>query len=267
MKQNQSSNQNPGCLVFLSNLFGGDRNRQKAPDGVAIGDGKEGANGMDTMEADPFPYRLRDDFLSPAEKSFYQVIKGLMGNYFTICPKVSLADIFFVTRPNENKSAYNRINRKHVDFLICSTQTLEPVFAIELDDSSHERADRVERDTFVDRVFEAAQLPLLHIPVQRSYNTNDLGVLFKKALQAKNIPNPNAANNEAPLQPAMHLQSQPGKDPRDSAVTETMAALCPKCGSPMALRTAKNGAEAGRKFYGCTNYPKCRMTLPLESGA
>lgn len=34
--------------------------------------------------------------------------------------------------------------------------------------------------------------------------------------------------------------------------------ICPKCGAPMVLRTAKKGNNSGNQFYGCTNYPKCR---------
>ena len=33
---------------------------------------------------------------------------------------------------------------------------------------------------------------------------------------------------------------------------------CPKCGGNLILRTASRGANAGRSFYGCSNYPKCR---------
>ncbi len=36
--------------------------------------------------------------------------------------------------------------------------------------------------------------------------------------------------------------------------------LCPKCGSEMLLRVAKQGANRGNEFYGCSNYPKCRHT-------
>ncbi len=35
--------------------------------------------------------------------------------------------------------------------------------------------------------------------------------------------------------------------------------ICPKCGSSMVLRTAKKGANAGNQFWGCSEYPKCRM--------
>ncbi|QCU90545.1 nuclease-related domain-containing protein [Thiomicrorhabdus sediminis] len=33
---------------------------------------------------------------------------------------------------------------------------------------------------------------------------------------------------------------------------------CPKCGSAMALRTAKRGQNAGNEFWGCSRYPACR---------
>jgi len=33
---------------------------------------------------------------------------------------------------------------------------------------------------------------------------------------------------------------------------------CPKCGSGMVLRTAKRGANARNKFWGCSAYPRCR---------
>ena len=34
---------------------------------------------------------------------------------------------------------------------------------------------------------------------------------------------------------------------------------CPACGSAMALRTAKSGASAGRQFFGCSTFPKCKV--------
>ncbi len=33
---------------------------------------------------------------------------------------------------------------------------------------------------------------------------------------------------------------------------------CPRCEAEMVLRTAKRGANAGKQFWGCSNYPKCR---------
>jgi len=39
--------------------------------------------------------------------------------------------------------------------------------------------------------------------------------------------------------------------------------LCPKCGNELVLRVAKQGANKGNEFYGCSNYPKCRYTAAV----
>ncbi len=36
--------------------------------------------------------------------------------------------------------------------------------------------------------------------------------------------------------------------------------VCPRCGGKLVLRTAAHGSNAGSRFYGCANYPKCRYT-------
>ncbi len=36
--------------------------------------------------------------------------------------------------------------------------------------------------------------------------------------------------------------------------------VCPRCGSNLIVRTAKKGPNAGSKFLGCENYPRCRFT-------
>jgi len=39
---------------------------------------------------------------------------------------------------------------------------------------------------------------------------------------------------------------------------------CPKCGSELVLRTANKGANAGNQFIGCSAFPKCRHTEPVN---
>lgn len=34
--------------------------------------------------------------------------------------------------------------------------------------------------------------------------------------------------------------------------------VCPRCGAKLVLRTAQKGENAGKQFYGCSSYPKCR---------
>jgi restriction system protein len=59
---------------------------------------------------------------------------------------------------------------------------------------------------------------------------------------------------------------QPSRSPSVPAPPSVPAATptCPRCGSPMVLRTAKRGASAGSSFYGCIKYPACKGTCPAS---
>lgn len=41
---------------------------------------------------------------------------------------------------------------------------------------------------------------------------------------------------------------------------------CSKCGAKLVQRTAKSGPHAGKPFYGCSSYPKCRHTVAITAG-
>jgi hypothetical protein len=192
-----------------------------------------------------FPYRLKDNLLSPAESSFYHVLKQMTGNYLVIFPQISLASVLFVTDKSEHQTYLNKIDRKRLDYLLCDAKTLRPVLAIELDDASHQRPDRVDRDKFLDSVLAAANLPFIRIPVRQSYNLEELGILFKNALQKQGRKD----NDRSKIQEA----PEPGKPP-----------ACPKCGAPMVIRTSRHGSQPGEKFWGCSNYPNCRSIIKIS---
>ena len=42
------------------------------------------------------------------------------------------------------------------------------------------------------------------------------------------------------------------------------AKLCPKCGTPMVLKTAKKSKYKGHEFWGCPKYPDCKGLIPLD---
>ncbi len=58
-------------------------------------------------------------------------------------------------------------------------------------------------------------------------------------------------------------QSTP-PDPADPS-SKPHLPLCPRCGKPMALRTARKGPNPGSQFWGCTGYPECKGTRPLDA--
>ena len=61
---------------------------------------------------------------------------------------------------------WNRIAQKSLDFVIVRATDTRIMLAIELDDASHERADRIARDELLDTIMHDAGVPLVHIPVR-----------------------------------------------------------------------------------------------------
>jgi very-short-patch-repair endonuclease len=120
-----------------------------------------------------FPFSKRKYLFSAAERSFYEVLRRLIPDH-TIFAKVRLADLVHATaKGSEWRAHQNRIDRKHVDFVICNAD-LVPVMAVELDDSSHDELRRRDRDLFVDQVMTAAGIPYVRIPARRGYQLDEL---------------------------------------------------------------------------------------------
>ena len=127
--------------------------------------------------------------LSRAERSLYEVLHRTVYPGYRVFPKVRLAEIVHVKRGTERwGSHFNRIKSKHVDFLVCSTDTLTPILVIELDDSSHATPDGKGADAFRNNVFKAAGLPLLRISARATYNPREVAAQVEAALAPPKIP-------------------------------------------------------------------------------
>lgn len=50
----------------------------------------------------------------------------------------------------------------------------------------------------------------------------------------------------------------------ETAPADSSPLRCPKCGGTLVLHTAKRGDRIGKKFYGCSNFPKCRYVQNIE---
>ncbi len=120
------------------------------------------------------PYKLNFSLLTATENTFYKALKNITQNRIEIHCKVRLGDVFFTPNYYQNVGHANRINQKHIDFLICEPNTMKPILGIELDDSTHKRANRQERDKFIDDVFKATDLPLLRVHAKQAYNSQEL---------------------------------------------------------------------------------------------
>lgn len=196
---------------------------------------------MTSKQADTrLPYRLREPFLTTTELALFRILTEMMGERYIICPKVALNDVFYILRPNENVHFFNKIFRKHVDFLLCDPQTFAPSFGVEIVKPIAKDGGR-EADKFMEELFVDAGLPLVHIPSGEKYEAADIINLFQLAVAKVGGANLLRVDN-----------------PSDTVPN------CPICGKMMVLRIHRNGSDLGKKYYGCMDSPRCAGVVAID---
>ena len=116
-------------------------------------------------------YRSRRTILSPTEQTFFKALYKAAVPDHGISLKVRVADILQSEGTgSEYMRNFGRIKAKHVDFLLYDAKTFQITAAIELDDSSHRRQDRRERDDFLNESFAKAGIPLCRFQAKSSYD-------------------------------------------------------------------------------------------------
>jgi hypothetical protein len=129
------------------------------------------------------PYARRRKLVTRSELAFYRVLRQAVNNEWEIFAMVRIADLLAVPKGTPNhRSWLNRILAKHIDFVLCDKDTLEVMLAIELDDPTHLRPDRMQRDKFVNGAFSDSGLPLLRIPTAENYDPSALRKTIEKAI-------------------------------------------------------------------------------------
>lgn len=205
-------------------------------------------------------FEKREPLFTPAERSFLGVLEqSIDGNHYRVFGKVRLGDIVKPAKGLSNSkraTAQNKINQKHLDFVICSAADLAVVGVVELDDKSHEKEDRAGRDEFVDQVLSRAKIPVLHFPVKKGYELQEVKAKLAEAfkLAAETVVSV-VAKEDVPVQ---QISLEVGEQR-----TENSVPVCPKCAANMVQRQAKNGPHEGKFFWACSTYPKCRQVVPI----
>jgi len=219
------------------------------------------------------PYRKLDALLTPAERSFFGVLQLAIKARLLIFAKVRVADILTTAKGlsnSERQSAFNRIKAKHFDFVLCDPDHLGVVCVLELDDKSHKKASRQQRDNFLDSACEAAGVPLIHFQAKAAYAQTEIEKTLEPYLprleKVAITVNPESAITATIEKPelergAVATSAQPSKTTVVNDVEPSKPQSCPKCSSDLVKRVAKKGKNAGNKFLACSAYPKCRFVL------
>ncbi len=143
----------------------------------------------DVEEKAKYRYNRKNFFLTRAEHECYDALVEAVGAEYRIFAQVHLPTLVDHTvRGQDWRAALAHINRKSVDFVLCDKAYLSPKLAIELDDKSHERTDRQERDREVERILREAGVPLLRLENHGNFNPSELAQKIKDMLNPKSTP-------------------------------------------------------------------------------
>ena len=130
-----------------------------------------------------YKYTAKKYFMTRAEHEFYDILGQAVGQDFRIFAQVHLASFLDERTKGQNwKAARARINRKSVDFLLCDKEKISPKLAIEIDDKTHERPDRMERDAEVERILREVGIPLLRLPKDGGFAPADVAQKNREAM-------------------------------------------------------------------------------------
>ncbi|MBP9668953.1 MAG: DUF2726 domain-containing protein [Candidatus Pacebacteria bacterium] len=116
---------------------------------------------------------------------FFEIRKQLPAEYH-LFPNMRIADVIDAVHGVGFYNRRNKILPKHVDFLICD-RSFKPIVAIELNGSSHQRADRIERDALVADIFSQAELPLEVVNVGTDFQTQVSTITEKHWAPHRNV--------------------------------------------------------------------------------
>jgi Protein of unknown function (DUF2726) len=121
-------------------------------------------------------YTLKNSLLTEAEQEFLSVLKQVVGSRYLIESQVPLSGIVKPIDSSEHWTNYhdfNLISRKSIDFVLYDEE-FKPHVAIELDDRSHLRWDRIKRDQQINEIMKNVGLKMIRISVSYKYEAEAL---------------------------------------------------------------------------------------------
>ena len=102
-------------------------------------------------------YVRKKRLLTPPEQELYAVLKKINPEKYEVIPQTALTNVI----DKKTNTSYRNELFRVCDFCFVDKKTFEPLLLVELNDSSHNRADRAERDEKVAAICEDAGLPLI----------------------------------------------------------------------------------------------------------
>lgn len=159
MPENNNISNNPGCLFGLLAMLTG---AKKKPESAAPTEAPKAEAVPEPMKPDYSKSYQAKYLLTQNEWHEHKKLREYAeAKQLRVCPKVRLLDLIEPRRGESYMSLLGKIQSKHVDFVIVDLD-MHVKAIVELDDNSHNKPERVERDRFVDEVLTSVGYKVIH---------------------------------------------------------------------------------------------------------
>lgn len=123
-------------------------------------------------------YSKKEYLLTQEELKLYKLLKDICkNNNLNLFCQVSLYEL---VKAKDYKD-FNKIKAKTIDYVITDTNCKIKI-CMELDDPTHIKQERIERDKFINTLFKELDIKLLRIPVQKWYDIKQIEEKIKESL-------------------------------------------------------------------------------------
>ncbi|ELA8176528.1 DUF2726 domain-containing protein [Vibrio alginolyticus] len=123
-------------------------------------------------------FRPCETLNTKAEQVFKHVLKSRLPDNLELHCKVRLADLVLPSDP-KNFVSLNKVTSKHVDFVVVDSQSAQIIFAVELDDKSHNSKKSKIQDSEKDYALDSAGVPLYRVKTGSDYHDATTQILAK----------------------------------------------------------------------------------------
>lgn len=114
-------------------------------------------------------YSLKPRFLSPNEQKYFVILKNLLKDRYYVFPQVPLSQLV----EKHSKSNFKNELFRVIDFCVFD-KDYYPLLCIEINDNSHLKKERTDRDKKVADILKSARLPLLTLWTYEGINESEI---------------------------------------------------------------------------------------------